>query len=260
MFLAGPGVCPRCGLPIVPAFPSMSYPAYSMPVAPRPYSYGRDRVARWRRRTRTGLILSAVGLLILWVPWVSAAGALLVSLGSTFLFMGARAHGRAHHLAVVLAFLALGVGGVLIATLFGAFLLDAADAARRALTMGSLFDTASLLLWGTIPGTLTVIVGLVLQVHYLLAPRQRGWLFAAAMFLALSVLAATVFALPALDTLGDVRVRTGPVIEFLGSLSAYRIVEAPAYVGLAIVYLLAHRGTVPSVGGPRPVVAAVPPP
>lgn len=207
--------------------------------------------ARWWRRTRIGLLLSAVGLLVLWAPYASIAGALFLSLGSSFMFLGARAPGSSHRLAVVASLLTFAFGGAVIVTMFAAFALAAYNAARGGVAMSSLRDATRLLLWGSVPGTLLVVAAIALQVNRLLSPRLRSVLFGLAALLAVSVIAATWLAEPELQTLGALPVRTGPVLDFLGRLSLYRLLEAPAYVCLGLLYLAAHRATGSSLQGYR---------
>ena len=171
---------------------------------------------------------------------------MLISLGSTLLFLGARASGRPHRVAVALAFLAFTIGAVIIVFLFGAFLLHAYQIAGRE-PMATLREDASVLQWGSLPGTVAIAVGLALQVNYLLPLRDRAVLYGLTTLLVITAYVATSLAEPELATLGALRVRTGPVLDFLSRLSVYRIVEAPAYLGLAFVYLFAHRGTLSHV-------------
>lgn len=194
------------------------------------------------RRTRAGLFISALGLLLVWLPWLSIIGALFISLGSSLMFLGARASGRQHRVAVGVAFLAFAVGAAVIVFLFGAFLLRAYQIAGRE-SMAALRPDASLLQWGSLPGTSAIALGLALQVMFLLARRERGILFGLTALLIVTAYVATALAEPEIRALGLETVRTGPVLDLLSRLSVYRIVEAPAYLGLAVVYLFAHHGT-----------------
>ncbi|HEV8594352.1 MAG TPA: hypothetical protein VGR51_02365, partial [Thermoplasmata archaeon] len=130
------------------------------------------RVRSWRR-TRRGLVLTAVGLLLSWIPFVAAIAAIFLSLGSTFLFLGARAVHRRHEVAVVLAFLLLTIGGVIVGILVGAFLLQGYEAAVQGHPLRDLRDPASLLIWASLPATAFVIAGFALQVVHLIPPRRR---------------------------------------------------------------------------------------
>jgi len=212
---------------------------------------------RWRR-TRAGLLLTSIGLFVLWLPLVAALGALFLSFGSTFLFLGGRAAGRRHEVSVAVAFLLLSIGGVLTGVFFLAFLLEASYGAARGYPMAILEEPARRLLWDTVPGTLALAAGIAVQVHMLVPGDQRRRLYVLAGVLAVTALAATWLAEPELASLDDRPVRAGSVLDFLLRLSAYRLLEAPAYLGLAAIHLrvYANEGGLASV---PPVAAANPP-
>jgi hypothetical protein len=146
--------------------------------------------------------------------------------------------------AVGLAFLAFAIGAIVIVFLLGAFLLRAFQIAGRE-TMMALRPDASLLQWGSLPGTAAIALGLALQVNFLLAPRERVVLYGLTALLVATAYVATALAEPELAALDGTPVGTSAVFDFLGRLSLYRIVEAPAYLGLAVVYLFAYRSTLP---------------
>jgi len=195
------------------------------------------RAMRSWRRTRTGLLLSGLGLALLWIPWVLSLGALFLSLGSTFLFLGARAAGRRHFHAVLVAFLALAAGGVLIGAVLAAFVLEAMDAAYRNLRMEDLRPIAGVLVWGTLPGTLAIAAAVALQVQFLLPRRRRWFPTGLLILLALTAGAATWLSGGELEGLGPALVRMDPVLDLMNRLSLYRALEAPAYVGFAALYV-----------------------
>jgi len=245
VFLGGRGYCPRCGLgigiiarPVVPAY------VVRTPLAPsdRDRWFGAQRMKTWWRRTRAGLLVTAIGLGLVWVPWISIVGALFISVGSSLLFLGARSWGRPHQVAVGVAFLAFAIGAIVIMFLLGAFLLRAYQIAGRE-PMSALREDAWTLQWGSLPGTAAIALGLVLQVNFLLARRDRGILYGLAALLVATAYVATALAEPEILALGATVVRTGPVLDFLSRLSVYRIVEAPAYLGLLVVYLAARRSS-----------------
>ena len=247
VLLGGRGYCPRCGS-------GLSAPAYAVlpghairtppPAAPVDMAqwYAGQAVRRWWRRTRGGLLVTAVGLILVWLPWLSVFGALFISLGSSLLFLGSRVGGRPHRIAVGLAFLAFAVGAAIIAFLLGAFLLRAFQIAGNE-PMSALRPDASLMQWGSLPGTAAIALGLALQVHFLLSPRERGVMYGLTALLVITAYVATVLAEPEVAALGTEIVHTSPVFDFLSRVSLYRIVEAPAYLGLAVVYVFAHRAS-----------------
>lgn len=109
--------------------------------------------------------------------------------------------------------------------------------------MAALREEASILQWGSLPGTAAIALGLALQANFLLPLRERWVLYGLTIVLIVTAYVATALAEPELATLNTLTVRTGLVLDFLSRLSVYRIVEAPAYLGLAVVYLIAHRIT-----------------
>jgi len=239
-FVLGPPPCPACGFaPWPPAYfvRVPTAPAY-VPQAEPSLPWASNK---WWRRTRWGLLLTAVGLLLAWIPYVSAIAVLFLSLGSTFLFLGARGAGRRHEVFVVLAFLLLALGGVLVGIFVSAFLLEAYDAGQTGRSLAVLQDAARLLIWGTLPATFCIAGGFALQVASLLPGRQRWLLLGLCLLLAATASIATVFSDPEVLTLGPTPVRLGPVADFLTRLSFYRMLEAPAYVGLGVLYLTTHE-------------------
>ena len=208
-----------------------------MGVRGRVWGAAPDR--QWRR-TRAGLLLTSIGLIVLWLPLVAALGAFFLSFGSTFLFLGGRSAGRRHEVSVAVAFLLLSIGGVITGVFFLAFLLEASYAAAHGYPLGILAEPARHLLWDTVPGTLALAAGIAVQIHMLVPDAQRRRLYLLAALLAGTALAATWLAEPELAFLDARPVRAGLVLDFLLRLSAYRLLEAPAYLGLAAIHLRAY--------------------
>lgn len=221
-------------------------------LAPAASAYDAWRARRWRR-TRLGLGLTALGLLLAWIPFVSVLAALFLSFGSTFFFLGARAVGRRHETLVALAFLALAIGGVVITLLVGAFLLRAYDAARVGQAMVVLREPANLMVWGTLPATVAIAAGFGLQVAALVPRGHHKRLVLLCTVLATTAALATWLSASDVEALGNAPVRTGTMLDFVFRLSAYRIAEAPAYVGLAFLHILVYWDTTPRVFGNAPV-------
>ena len=216
------------------------------------------RRERLWRRTRLGLLLSAVGLLVSWIPIVAVLGAIFLSVGSTFLFLGARAAGRKHEVAVVVAYLVLTVAGAIIGVLLSAFLLQAYDASQRGLPLSDLRGTAALMLWASLPASFALTAGLVLQVAFLV-PRERWRLMSVlAAALGVTATAATWLANADVAALGFAPVRASAIADFLIRVSVYRILEAPAYVGLALLYFTEHWRAAAPILTPSPVAGPNP--
>lgn len=213
------------------------------------------RSRRWRR-TRTGLLLTSIGLFVIWMPLVAALGAIFMSFGSTFFYLGSRAAGRRHEVSVAVSFLLLSVGGILTGVYFLAFLLESWYGAFHGLPMRALEEPARRLLWETIPGTLAIAAGIAVQVHMLVPAPVRRRLYVLAALVAATALVATWLAEPELTLLDDRPIRAGLVVEFLLRLSVYRVIEAPAYLGLAVIHLRTFSS--PGGAGPLPPASADP--
>jgi hypothetical protein len=197
---------------------------------------GSPGALRWRR-TRAGLLLTSIGLIVLWLPLVAALGALFLSFGSTFFFLGGRAAGRKHEVSVAIAFLLLTVGGVITGIFLLAFLLETSSASSQDYPLASLREPARRLLWDTIPGTMALAAGIALQVHRLVPDGQRRRLYLFCAAVVVTAVAATWLAEPELALLDERPVTPGLVLDFLVRISAYRLLEAPAYLGLAAIHL-----------------------
>ncbi len=209
------------------------------------------RLRRWKR-TRLGLLLSAIGFLLAWIPLVAAIGALPIAFGSTFLFTGARAVGRRHENAVLIAYLALTVGGVAVGGLVGAFLLQAYHASKSGLALSTLSEPVALMIWGTLPGTVVIGGGFGLQALHLVPRRHRRTLVLTVATLAATAAAATVLSAHEATALPDARVTVASMLDLLTRLSLYRMVEAPSYLLLAILYFVAYWDAGIETAGPAP--------
>ncbi len=78
------------------------------PAVPTPEDFARQKQID---RTRTGLLLLFIGVLLSWVPYVSFAGIIIVLVGAILVIVGRKAFGPAHSRNVLIA-LALFVGGI----------------------------------------------------------------------------------------------------------------------------------------------------
>ncbi len=78
------------------------------PAMPTPEDFARQKQID---RTRTGLLLLFIGVLLSWVPYVSFAGIIIVLVGAILVILGRKAFGPAHSRNVLIA-LTLFVGGI----------------------------------------------------------------------------------------------------------------------------------------------------
>lgn len=115
---AGAGFCHRCGAslanaPPAPPSPMPSVAAFPPPPPAVPYGFQRDV-----DRTRTGVLLLAVGAVLSWIPVIGLLGGLLTLIGAILVILGRAAFGNAHArnvgIAIVL-FIVGFIGGVVLA-------------------------------------------------------------------------------------------------------------------------------------------------
>lgn len=127
---AGAGYCHRCGaslanappapsspMPTTPGYPPppVGGPAIILPPLPAPgdYEFRRDV-----DRTRTGVLLLAVGAFLSWIPVIGLLGGLLTLIGAILVILGRAAFGNAHArnvgIAIVLFIIGF-IGGLVLA-------------------------------------------------------------------------------------------------------------------------------------------------
>lgn len=230
----------------------------------RPYGYAwpaeaaepEVRKARPGVRTRHGLLVTAVALGLLWIPTVAIFGGVLLSIGSTLLFLDRRPFGGPHRSAVVLAYGLFWLAALGYAISFGAFLWTAYTAYRAAEPLDAIRGAADALVWVTTLPTLLLVAAIALQIRRLLAPHPLRYLPWAALALAVLVGVATVLASVDLAAgLGTGPIRVATVLALLDRIGMWRLVEAPGFLGLAYLYLRA-RGNV--VAAPADASASAP--
>ena len=78
------------------------------PPMPMPEEFARQQQTD---RTRTGLLILFIGVLLSWVPYVSIVGGIIFLVGAILVILGRKAFGPAHSRNVLIA-LALFVGGI----------------------------------------------------------------------------------------------------------------------------------------------------
>jgi len=96
-----------------PAAPSPPYPYAAPPYPPAPYpAYDYAAAERQKRidRTRTGVLLIAIGFILNWVPYIGILGSLLILIGAILGIIGRKAFGQRHSQFVVVAIVVFFVG------------------------------------------------------------------------------------------------------------------------------------------------------
>ena len=210
----------------------------------------------WGIRTKRGITITIISLILLWIPNVTAIGAVLLSVGSTLMFWDRHPFPSAHRRAVYASYLLLWIATALYGLVFAVFLSNAYGVwlARRGLEETLPGITAFIWL-STIP-TEIVVAAVALQIRNLLPPPLRRQVPWAAIALGALVLLATVLAF--LDVGGGVppeAVRVSSVLGILNRISVQRIVEGPGFAWFAYLY---YRGRGTIISRVAPAGAAPP--
>jgi len=264
-----PPVAPP-GTAVPPVYSPYTYPPVYGPAYPYAGPYiGYPNYAEMERvkqvdRTKTGLLLLAVGFLIGWVPVIGAVGALLSLIGAILVILGRKAFGDRHSnfvlVSVILYIAALVLTGVFVAWFF--------VVTFQAFSQGSPRPFLSAFwpfLGGVIAASALGAVAEVLFVHELEKPIGRYLLYAAFVASIAVPLATVLILLPAFTAVldgiangtignpGDPRLE---VLQTIGSTLALLSVIPSVLFGVA--YFLAwqriNRREIPAAapGGPAP--------
>lgn len=183
--------------PVAFAFPPSNAPMYGGLA-------GMDPRVRDRERTELGLLLLAVGVALLWIPYVDTVGSIVMLVGLILVFLGRRGYTKAHWRSVNVAggLLVAGFVGTLAATV-ATFATVAATpnpgetAAQIAATLRS--ELVTLAVVGAVLGVV-VSLGELLLVYQLADATTRALLWAAVV---LGVVVSTfvqVYTLPVLES------------------------------------------------------------
>jgi len=257
-----PARCPSCGAGVAPDFvfchwcgtplryayapaPRPAYPpgAYFPPPAPPEMPPGV--------RTRRGLGITAGALIAFALPFLSAFGALFLSVGSTLLFLDRRPFKAAHQSAIKVSYALFWVAAILYVIVFGVFLSQAYDAYVAFQPVRQLRGPTEVFIAITTVPTVLLSVALGLQIRSLLPKRLRLHLpGSVGLLVALAVVATYVayLVVPAGLGTGDIHIST--VAGILNDISVYRMIEMPAYLWLAYLYFRAFGNVVPGTASP----------
>jgi len=250
--------CHVCGSPIRPQFPGSAphlvYPPSYPPVA-------RPTGALWETRTKRGITVTILSLILLWIPGATIVGGALLSVGSILMFWGRHPFSPEHRRAILVAYVLLWVAALLYVIVFVAFVLTAYEAWASGATMDRIQPATVAFVWvSTIPTEL-LVVALALQVLYLLPPRQRRHVPFASVALGGLVLVATVLAhLAVAPGVGSDFVRMSSVLGVLNQISLGRLVEGPGFAWFAYLYYRARGAIVPKAARPGEDAPSIPAP
>lgn len=247
--------CHVCGTPLRPPTPGAG------PYLASPYGYPPRTVPSrvlWGTRTKRGLAITIISLLVLWIPGATVVGAALLSVGSTLMYWDRHPFPSAHRRTVVASYLFLWIAAALYVVVFVAFLSNAYGAWLERKVLEEILPGIIAFIWlSTIP-TEIIVAAIALQIRNLLPPSLRRQVPWAAIALGGLVLLATVLAF--LDVAGGVGsepVRTSSVLAILNRISVLRIVEGPGFAWFAYLYYRARGTIVPKAapaGAPAPSI------
>lgn len=101
--LDGVSYCAKCGSPLQPTPPSLSQPQVARPPGLYPsaastyaYDYASGQKRTQVDRTKTGLLLLIIGIVLAPVPFIGAIGGILALIGAIMVILGRDAFGRPH--------------------------------------------------------------------------------------------------------------------------------------------------------------------
>ena len=260
-----PGYAPGYGIPYPPAYGppypfAGPYPAYP--------NFAEIERTKQVDRTKTGLLLLAVGFLIGWIPLVGPIGALLSFIGAILVILGRQAFGARHSNFVILSVILYITSIVLV----GAFIIWFAIATFQMFSRGNARPLLSVFwpfLGGVIGASALGAVAEVLFVHELEKPIGRYILYAA-LIAAIAVPLATVLVLlpaitAALDGIASGTI-TNPndgrlavllnVSETLGLLSV--VADVLFGLGYFLAWQRIERREIPAVTAPAGVPSPSP--
>jgi len=277
--------CVRCGATLRAGIPSPSPPTYGPPMAygqvpayppqyvPPPYAANWVEAERRKQadRTKTGVLLLAVGALLSWVPLVNAIGGILALVGAILVILGRKAFGR-RHATFVLVSVAIFLMGIAVPVFF---VVELALVIVQGSFNGDFRGVAPFLwpvLFGSVAATAVTSVAWVLFVHELSTKTGRIPLYTG---LAASAIVGplVLFFILATDVnaVGAATQTGGVTSSELQSWVSYfetqlDFASAPQYLLFGIAYFLVYqrlsRGEIPP---PTPVPSihapyGVPPP
>ncbi len=243
--------CHVCGAPLRAPSPWGPPPAFYPPPAP-------PRV--WGTRTRRGLALTFVSLLLLWIPNVTIFGAALLSIGSILIFWDRHPFPPAHRRSVVFAYILFWLAAAAYVVAFAALVSTAYSEFLNRGRLDDLRPITVLFIWLSTLPTELLVAAIALQVRNLLPPSLRWQAPWAAVALGGLVLFATLLAFwEVAPGLGSEFIRTSSVLGILNRISVARLVEGPGFAWFAYLYYRAYRAVVPktvSAGEPIPSIPA----
>ena len=193
---AGQHFCPNCGGTL--ASVAGSIPPTIPSVAPNESwdwisLQDTGALPEAQERTKTGLLLMIIAFAPLWIPYVSALGALLAFTGIIFLWLGRNGFGLAHRRNVLLGGACVVIGlltGIVVGAWFVDSILTQVSPGQSPSAIGALFqsDLGVLFEVGLLTATLTAIAYVALP-YALADPTSRILLVSAA---ALTLLISTI--------------------------------------------------------------------
>ena len=239
-----------------PVYPPPAYPGY--PQSDYAAMQHQKRVGR----TKTGVLLIAIGFAITWLPFVGLIGGLLIFIGAILAILGRKAFGSRHSLFVVISVVLLIAG--FLGSVIAAFVIALQNVS--ALTLGD-FSGFVGVYRGVVIGSLAfgILIGIASAIFVHELENQTGKYLLYAGFAASVVTGAliAVLTLSALDALGP-GVTAQDFVAFSSQLPAINLLSGVPSIVFAGAYLMAYsrisRGEIPGPVGPAPPAPAWPAP
>ncbi len=250
--------CHVCGAPLRPVSPWGPPPAlYPPPPALYPPPPAPARVV-WGARTKRGIALTLIALVLLWIPNVTILGAVFLSVGSILIFWDRHAFPPVHRRAVAVAYLLFWVAAAGYVIAFVAFVSTAYTGWLNRGMLNDLLPMTVLFIWISTVPTELLVVAIALQVQNLLPPGLRKQVPWAVLALGGLVVLATLLAFwDVAPGLGSEPIRMSSVLGILNRVSIARLVEGPGFAWVAYLYYRAYGTVVPKTskaGEPTPSI------
>jgi hypothetical protein len=215
----------------------------------------------WGARTKRGVALTLVSLVLLWIPNVTILGAIFLSIGSILIFWDRHPFSPAHRQAVAIAYVLFWVAAAGYVIAFAAFVSTAYTEWLNRGTLDDLRPMTVLFIWISTVPTALLVVAIALQVRNLVPSALRRQVPWAAIVLGGLVLLATLLAYwDVAPGLGSEFVRMSSVLGILNRISVARLVEGPGFAWLAYLYYRAHGAIVPKAAPAGEAAPSIPGP
>ncbi len=230
---------------------------------------------KWIDRSKSGLLLLLIGLIVGVIPLVGIFGFILALIGTIFLILGRRAFGDKHSKYVLLSVGAYIFGYVVVGFALLSFILTLTSAAAsgtvtdRATVVTIVSSATNTLLIGLIVGGLITAFAYVLVTYAIQSKVGRILLWSAyGISLAIGVAIYVIFS-PQIPSVINASIvsgtfSSGPLNDFQARISSFRLLNVISFGLYALSYYLVwsriNRGELPASTLPQPPIPPTMPP